>query len=175
METVLRFVSSVTIYPAIGTFVACEKFSRDTSPEAEVVINSVSDQFHAWFFGGAETSKRRTDADSLRFYDLTGACRDDRIIREIGEVSCETILVEVFALMQAQRYTEPGTLLHNGLPNIFYVQDRSTIRRDVVVSRGRAGWNILAFQHNGQGGWSGGSRVFTKEWTAFSLRWFALS
>mgnify|MGYP001566854747 CR=1 FL=1 len=161
--SILELVSTIVVPPTISKFVAKEKFVRDTGRKAKVKISYLGDNFTDWFLKGDGKIEDRIAEQVLRYHTLKQASIDGPIIAELGgEEKSETILTEMFSLMEKQANGEAGVLLTNGYANIFYIKDQNGALRAVGVSWGGDGWLVDASSVEGPGWWSGGGRVFSR-------------
>ena len=161
-ELLLELVGTTKIPATAGRFVVSEKFVRDTSQNAPVKIGFIGSNFSKWFFGKVEEPQEETE---LRYQKLRKSSRDIPIINELGgEEKAETSLTEIYAIMDRQKSGEKGVLLTDGHANIFYARDINGILRavDVFWDDWRGLWHVRADGVGSPDGWSGGSRVFSR-------------
>lgn len=139
-------------------FSAGEHFKENIAPSADVRI--------AWL--GATFVRRFAikieDADGetvLQFHTVLRPSRDHHIIEELDDRH-ETRLVDLWCLLKVQAGGEPGALLTDAVPNIFYVRDSSGVLGAVDAVWGGAGWEIGASPIDGERMWPVGVRVMSR-------------
>lgn len=158
----LEKIGTVTIKAATEKFVAREKFQLNYGKEAKpgVSIAYLGDNFTSWFLEKTEEPKPET---ALDYSKLMRPSLDTPIMEELGEAK-ETMLVEIYALMERQAKGEEGVLLTNGWANIFYVRDANGTLRAVRVDWDSVneGWHVLADPVTYSSRWSVGNQVFSR-------------
>lgn len=139
-------------------FSAGDHFKENIAPSADVRI--------AWL--GATFARRFVikieDADGetvLQFHTVLRPSRDHHIIEELDDRH-ETRLADLWCLLKVQASGEPGTLLTDAVPNIFYVRDSSGVLGAVDAVWGGAGWEIGASPIDGERMWPVGVRVMSR-------------
>lgn len=159
----LERVDTITVAATTKRFVARDKFVLNYGRAAKpgVRIAYIGDNFKEWFF---EKTEEPILEATLDYATLTRSALDREIRDEIGAEREETTLAEIYALMERQANGKEGVLLTNGWANIFYVCDASGTLRAMFVDwdSARAGWFVSASDVTYPGGWSGGSRVFSR-------------
>jgi hypothetical protein len=158
VETLLEIIGTILIPASAGTFIARDKFVKDTSKNAKVKISFVGDNFKKWFGNKVEDAG---DERTLRYAKLLKSSGDGPIIAELGD-KAEVSLQQVFSLMEMQPNGEEGVLLINGWANIFYVKDQNNVLRAVYVLWYDDGWLVNAIDVSIPGAWSDGSQVFSQ-------------
>lgn len=159
----LESLGIVAITAATTSFVAKEKFVRDTSRNAKVKISYLGDNFKAWFLNGDGKTEDPESVQTLRYHKLRQSSVDGPIIAELGgRELAETTLSEMFSLMEKQGKGEDGVLLNNGYANIFYIKDSAGVLRAVYVGWGGGGWGVNARSVEGPGRWNAGCQVFSR-------------
>lgn len=153
-------IGTTIVAPTTTPFIARDRFVVNTKKSAPVKISYVSGDFKNWFLVKKE---QPFGGSIIKYSKLSRLSDDDSIIAELGgEEKTETMLTEVFTLMQAQKNCESGPLLTNGRPNIFYVKDVSGVFCAVHVSW-RDGWDVCAYSVRRPFRWLIGSRVFSRD------------
>ena len=156
MDTMLSFVSTVTISATSAIFVVKDRFVINTKRNAPVKISYLSENFREWFLEKIEESMAET---TLRYTKPLTCSVDDPILAEPGNVQ-ETALAQVYALMERQ-LGESGTLLKNGYANIFYIRDVNGVLRAVSVHSYADGWSVDAYSLDDSHGWYVRRQVFS--------------
>lgn len=152
----LEDVGTVTI-ARTERFIARKKFAVDTT----VKISCLGDNFQELFLGKVEELLGEI---TLRYQKLRKASRDISIINELGgEEKAETVLAEIYALLERQRNGEKGTLLTNGYANIFYVRNVIGVLCAVDVRWRGDGWFVGADSVGSPYGWYEGHQVFSRK------------
>jgi len=151
-----------TIVAATTTlFVARDRFVLNTKKGAPVKISYLGDNFKSWFLRKEE---QPFGGSTLKYGKLSRYSVDGPIIKELGgEAEAETILTEIFSLMEAQKNGEDGALLNNGYANIFYVRDTNGVLRTVRVHWDDVGWDVGARAVAGPLEWCDDSQVFSRD------------
>jgi len=163
-ESILEFVSTVSISPTTGPFVAKERFVVNTKRNAPVKINYLSDDFISRFLLGEGKTEDPIGEQTLRSHKLRQSSVDGPIITELGgEAKAETTLTEVFSPMEKQKNGEDGVLLNNGYANIFYIRDQNGLLCAVGARWVGVGWYVFACSVEAPGRWFGGCRVFSRD------------
>lgn len=156
---ILEFVGSVNI-SLIKKFVARDHFVKDTSAKTRVKISYLGENFEEWFLSKTEES---ITENILSYYKLRKSSVDGSIISELGgEEKAETMLTEMFSLMEMQANGESGALLTNGYANIFYIRDLSGVLRAVRCDWRGDGWGVFACSVVYPLAWGDGHRVFSR-------------
>ncbi|MEK7181120.1 MAG: hypothetical protein AAB738_02170 [Patescibacteria group bacterium] len=152
----LEPVGTITIPATTKKFVAKERFVLGTGSG----ISYFGDDFKKWFLDKVEEPFA---GSTIRAFRLHESLLDGPIIAELGgEAKAETTLAEIDALVARQKNGEGGILLTNGYANIFYVRDAAGVLRAVGVFWRDDGWRVDASSTSDPDGWSGGSRVFSR-------------
>lgn len=151
-------VGTTSIAATTDTFIARDRFVKNTKKNAPVNISYLSDNFSSWFLG--KTEEPFTGL-TLKYGTLSCYSLDTAIIAELGgEEKSETTLTEIFSLMAQQPNGEKGVLLNNGYANIFYIRDAKGVLCTVVVYWGGDGWYVSASALD-VGGWDDDHQVFS--------------
>lgn len=151
--SLLEAIDTVTI-PGTERFVAQEKFVVGKTP---VKIARLDDRFKDWFSTKTEESVGVT---TLCFSKLTRSELDGPIMAELGDAK-ETMLVQVYTLMEREANGEEGVLLTDGWANIFYVRDIKGRVRAVYISWSTDGWGVHAHSVDVGHKWVDRLRVFS--------------
>ncbi len=161
--SILEPVSTVVVPATTSNLVAKEEFVRDTGRKAEVKISYLSDDFTEWFLSDSGKTEDPITEQTLRYHKLRQSSVDGPIIAELGGVEkSETMLSEMFALMEKQGKGEDGVLLNNGYANIFYIKDQNGVLRAVRVDWLGGGWGVSAYSVGNPRGWYDGRQVFSR-------------
>ncbi len=111
----------------LGKFVVKAHFVVDTSRKAKVKISHLGDNLRNWLINTVEDLPL---SGKLEPFVLPESMYDKDIIVKLGGVAkAMTSMGEMFRLMKLQPEgpkSEPGQLLTNGYPNIFYVRQAVT-------------------------------------------------
>jgi hypothetical protein len=135
-QSILDFLSTVTLPATTGKFIAKDKFAVGSNG-----ISFLGDNFNSWFLAGKGKIEDPIVETTLRCHKLRNASLDTPIIAKLGgEAKAETTLTGIFALMERQNNGEE-VLLTNGYANIFYVKDVKGVLRAVHVDRYDVGWD----------------------------------
>lgn len=148
----LEEIGTVIVSATIKPFVAHDKV---VIGNAGIVY--VGEQFKAQFFGKTEEPIAET---TLRVSKLAKSSVDSAILAELGGKT-ETMLAQIFALMERQKNGEEGVLLTNGWANIFYVRDLNGELRAVGIHWCEGGWGVSAGSVTFPSRWDDGHRVFS--------------
>jgi hypothetical protein len=144
--------------PALGRFVASDRFIPDLTPGAPVRIAYLLGGFQRWMMPKVEGS---VPAATLQWYELQRNGSDRSMISELGGAEkVETTLSTVFSLMEAQRAGTTGPLANNGFGNTFYVRDTNGELRAVNIHWCDDGWGVEAVQIVRIAEWPIRDRVF---------------
>lgn len=139
-------------------FPAGKHFKENIAPSADVRIGWLGATFTRRFAVKIEDM----DGDTIiQFHTLLRASRDRPIIEELDDRH-ETRLVDLWCLLKIQANGEPGPLLIDAAPNIFYVRDGSGVLGAVDAVWGGAGWEIGASPADGERTWPAGARVMSR-------------
>jgi hypothetical protein len=158
-NTILEVVTTVDV-PASQGFVANEKFVAHTAGHVRPKITYLWENFSPWYLGKTEPVRA---AHTLRCFDLRHPSVDIPMIMELGgERKCETLLSDMFYLMEKQGDGEEGALLTNCGCNIFYIRDVDDILRAAFVRWDAIGWYVHAFPIGHAYTWETGYRVFSR-------------
>jgi hypothetical protein len=144
--------------PRVRQFVASEYFKETASSNAEIKISWLGATFRQRFLPKVE------DDDSgaiLRTFVLRKPSRDAEIIAELSTHD-ETKLGDLWCLLSLQPNGEPGTLLTNAVPNVFYIRDIDGNLGAVDAVWGGAGWEIGASSVDAPSQWLAGRRVISR-------------
>lgn len=119
-------------------------------------------------FTGRMQGKLGTIAKGAKFaiesLDLVTSATDEQIEKSLGNknVFDETVACGVIIeLVAAQPKGEEGLLLNNGYANLFYTPSCVV---DVYWGAGGRAWLVFVWER-GDGGWRGGTRVFSPQLT----------
>ena len=169
--SILELVSTVKVVATTSKFVAKDKFVVNIECNAPVKISAVWDDFTSWFLSGDGKTENPESVQTLRYHKLCKASVDGPIITELGgEAKAETILSEMFSLMEKQKNGEDGVLLNNGYANIFYIKDNAGVLRAVSVRWRGGGWDVNASSVENPSRWDGGYQVFSRNSVLESLQ-----
>lgn len=139
-------------------FLASEHFRENVASSAGVRIVWLGATFVRRFAIKIEDASGET---ALRFHTLLRPLRDRHIIDDLDD-GHETRLVDLWCLLKVQANGEPGTLLVDAVPNIFYVRDSVGVLGAVDAVWGGAGWEIGASPINDARMWPVGARVMSR-------------
>jgi hypothetical protein len=154
-------VGTTTVAATTTLFVARARFVVNTGKKAPVKISYLGDNFKDWFLGKEE---QLFEGSTLKYGKLSRSSVDGPILKELGgEAEAETTLTELYALMEAQKNGEQGTLLTNGYANIFYIRDVTGTLRAVYAYWGGGGWRVNAGAVARPRAWFGGPQVFSRD------------
>ena len=164
-KKLLKLVGTVSV-PAIESFKAADYFKVDTSAKAPVKIAWLGENFKKHFLGKVENASEAAD---LNVHKLLTAARDlpeddePGIIPELGGRH-ETMLGQLYSLLQKQGKGQAGTLLVNGRANIAYIRDEEGIFWAVNALWGACvdGWHVEACSVEDPNGWNGGNQVVSR-------------
>ena len=160
-ECLLACAGMVFVRETVGGFPPTQLFVVDISVDAEVQIASVSERFLVLYSSKIEFSEY---GRLLCRCDVLVPLTDHKILQELGgdKHACTT-LMDVWSVMRAQARGDPGDLLVDGRPNLFYVPDARGVVRAVRLSwdKERRGWIVAVFPFNAKDllTWEG-ARVF---------------
>ena len=155
VELLLAQLGTVVIPAITVQFVVREKLVIGNSP---VKIGWFGEDLETWFFGKIEEP---TVEITLRYAKLTMASRDGPIMAELGE-NKETILAQIYALMERQPNGEQGVLLTNMWVNAFYIRDVNGTLRAVGVRWASYDWHVFADLLGTPDGLLGVDQVFSR-------------
>ncbi len=155
---ILKILEDVQVSIGEEPFVAKDKFTEEG---ASAGIISMNDVFFECFLSGDGKIESRKDIGILRQSILSEDASTKEIIFAIDSRGNNeiTTLTEIFALLIRQKNGEHGTLLVNGYPNIFFVEDICGLCR-VVYCSWEKGWEINAKDPALSPGWKKGCYVF---------------
>jgi hypothetical protein len=161
VETILEHIGAVDISLATGKFIARKKFVRDTSSGVRVKISGWGDNFEKNFLGKIEEV---SSVVNLCCHRLKKWSRSILIISELGgDDAAETMLAEMYALMEKQGNGESGDLLTNGGANIFFIRDVAGVLWTVYCYWVDVGWRLDANPVVDQSEWYGARPVFSRD------------
>lgn len=164
-DSPLMFVGTVKL-PARCGFVGRQNFICDDRPEAAVKIYLLGDGFKDSFFDKIEENIPEME---LRF-DALSKLTHNPDIRVKNSIHFEVIpLAHVFALLAMQPRGEEGTLLTNGLSNIFRVYGKGGELRTVFCFYQPEGWYVQGISIRIPLAFKTGSLVFYKNPTKIRL------
>ena len=159
-ETILELIGTVTISARNGRFVARDYFIKDTSKKAKMKISYLGDNLKENFLSKVEEAIAKT---TLRYHRLRKDLYDKEILTNLGgKNKAETMLAEMFGLMEMQPNGESGTLLTNGYANIFYIKDVNGVLWAVSCYWDDDGWYVNALSVESPSRWRGGNQVFSR-------------
>lgn len=147
--------TSTSALASSKNFVASKHFWENISPASEVKISWLGANFTRRFVVKIE---RNPAVAALRVYALTRSSRSIGIVEELRAPS-ETRLADVWCLLKLQPNGEPGALLTNATPNLFFVRDATGGLGVVDVLWSGAGWEIGASSLTNDRPWPAGLRV----------------
>lgn len=150
----LEGMGTVTVLATAEPFVTRSKFVVEGTP---INISFLGSNFQKWFAG--KTEEPMAEAQ-IRYANLVKSSVDGPILAELGE-NVETMLAQIWQLLELQPNGEEGVLLTKGWANIFYVRDVARALRAVRVGWFGDGWSVNANSVGRLGGWRGGDRVFS--------------
>jgi hypothetical protein len=151
-QLLLKVIDTVVVPAMSAPFVARDKFVVGDT------IFWLSSNFQGWFFNKVEESVLEK---SLRYSRLLRHSVDGSILAELGDTA-ESMLDQVYSLIECQPNGEEGVLLTNGWANIFYVRDANGELRAVSVRRYDDGWNVDARSVEASFAWFGDSHVLSR-------------
>jgi len=158
----LKFVSRVLVPATTSKFVAKDKFVVNIKRNAPMKINYLSDNFTTWFLDGDGKTEDPITEQIILYHMLRYSSIHYTIITKLGGAEkAETTLFEMFSLMEQQRCGKDGTLLNNGLANLFYIKDSAGVLRAVSVHWRKDGWNVHAYSVENLSRWDDGTLVFS--------------
>jgi len=171
-ESLLDLVGVVNI-PGMAKrkFVPLDKFAVDTRPEAPVKILYVLGAFQGiCLHSPAELTP---GAFSLRYQTLRENSFCEPILAELsckGEI--ETTLAKIYALIELQGKGENGTLLTNGLSNIFFIRHEYGFQEEKSIPICiKLDSNLTNYQLRfASAGWTVGWVVFAPDINSTNLR-----
>ena len=145
-------IGTVDVAATTTPFVARDKFTKTTTPfvardkfaktNAVVKISHLDGDFEKWFLGKIEAPFA---GSTLRYGKLSRNSIDGSIIKELGgEEKAETLLAEMFSLMEKQPNGESGVLCTDGRSHIFYIKDVDGVLRAVNINWPNFGWYVFA-------------------------------
>ena len=149
---------TTSAFAGMPAFSAGEHFKENITPSADVRIAWLGARFVRRFAIKIENAAGET---ALQFYTLLQPSRDRRIIDELDNRH-ETRLADLWCLLKRQAHGEPGVLLVDAVPTIFYVRDVFGELGAVDVVWGGAGWEIGASPAEGERMWPAGVRVMSR-------------
>ncbi len=143
--TALTDPPTTAAVPSQSQFVAREHFQRTTASAASVRITWLGAAFSEHFVP-------KTEADSgaalLRSHTVRRAARDIEIIAELG-TRHETMLGDLWCLLQRQSRGEAGLLRTDTKPNVLYIRSASGLLFTIDALWGGAGWELGASSTEG--------------------------
>lgn len=144
--------------PRAGRFVARDHFREAISSPAAVKITWMGAMFSQRFLNRIEEN---VGPAVLRSFVLRRSSQNAEIVAELN-IHHETKLADVWCLLLRQPNGEPGTLLINAVPNVFYIRDNDSVLRAVDAVWGGAGWEIGASSVDGPHLWLPGTQVIAR-------------
>ena len=170
-KSLLELVSTVIVPATTKTFIAKEKFVRDTSTSAKVKISGLGGNFTTWFLEDEGRVEAPITKTSIHSHRLKRASVDTLIIEEIGgETKAETTLTAIYSMMKKQPRGKKGFLLTDGWANIFYVRDKNGVLRAVSVDWNGDGWHVFGCRTDYTVAWGGGSRTSPRNFVLTSTQ-----
>ncbi len=143
--------------PQVEQFLAREHFKETASSLAKIKISWLGATFRHRFLQKVEDGRGAV----LRTFVLRKSSRDAEIIAELN-IRHETKLSDLWCLLTLQPNGETGTLLTDGVPNIFYIRDSDGVLGAVDAVWGGAGWEIGANSVEGPSQWLTGRQVISR-------------
>ena len=116
------------------TFRVGSRFVKNTNTDAEVPISFLGSNWIDWF---SNTEIPATEACDLEVSELTEGARDELIIAEVGDDVCETSPAVLWLMMKDGHLSKDTWYL-------FYMKDKSGVRRAVCVGWYDGGWRVNA-------------------------------
>lgn len=153
----LEITGTVTVSGA-DRFVAREHFVERLDSGAEVRISWLGADFKKRFLDKIE---EHVDPAQLGVHRLRRAAPDTPIIAAIGERH-ETTLSHVWNALKQQPKGEPGALLTDSTPNVFFVRDARGVLWAVDLVWGGAGWEIGASAVDDRRPWRAGRQIISR-------------
>lgn len=159
IETLLDFISTVTVSARTENFIVRNYFIIDTSKKAKVRISGLGKNFKSNFLDKVENPIGKS---TLHYYRIKKRSRSTPIINELGgEDKSETALSEMFSLMEEQGNGQSGSLLIDGSANIFFICDCAGVLWAVDCSWVDDGWNVDASYLEDGRPWRDDCQVFS--------------
>lgn len=159
-EDLFYNVGVVAVPPVSGSIVLSKSFIW----EMGISIHHIEDfSVGEWFLDGREVELREERA--LKYVSLSSYSSDEQVLAALGgERQVETAFIEVLALLILQPSGEKGTLLTNGLANLFYIRDKDDVLRALrILWFGYYnGWSIRARSTRGLIKCRTGNQVFSR-------------
>lgn len=149
---------TTSAFGGVKKFPAATHFKENVAPSADVRIAWLGATFMRRFAIKIEDASGET---TIQFHTLLRLSPDRHIIDELDDRH-ETRLIDLWCLLKLQAHGEPGTLLIDAVPNIFYVRDSSGVLGAVDAVWGGAGWEIGASPVDGERMWPPGARVMSR-------------
>jgi len=149
---------TTSAFAGVRKFLAGEHFKENITPSADVRIAWLGATFMRRFVTKIEDAGSET---TIQFHTLLRLSRDRHIIDGLDDRH-ETRLIDLWCLLRMQAHGEPGALLIDAVPNIFYVRDSSGVLSAVDAVWGGAGWEIGASPVDGERMWPVGARVMSR-------------
>ncbi|MES2600351.1 MAG: hypothetical protein V4602_06015 [Pseudomonadota bacterium] len=149
---------TTSAFAGVKKFLAGEYFKENIAPSADVRIAWLGATFMRHFAIKIEDASSET---TIQFHTLLRLSRDRHIIDDLDDRH-ETRLIDLWCLLRMQAHGEPGTLLIDAAPNVFYVRDSSGVLSAVDAVWGGAGWEIGASPVDGERMWPVGARVMSR-------------
>lgn len=151
--------ATTSAIPRIDRFIAAEHFREALSPSVVVKIAWLGAMFRQRFLNKVEDD--RGGGALLRRFALRRSSQSAGIVAELT-IHHETRLADVWCLLSRQPNGEPGVLLTDAIPNIFYIRDADDALRAVDAVWSGAGWEIGASAVDGSYLWPPGSLVIAR-------------
>lgn len=158
----LDIVGTATVAATYEKFVTRDKFVVDDSGYAKVKISYLSELFIDWFI---DKTEEPIQGSNIIAHDISRASFDPLIISELGgEAKAETLLTELFWLIERQGHGEKGLLCTtNTKANVFYVRDiKGVLRAASCRWVCDTSWQLHACSVVRKCEWSVGHRVFSR-------------
>ncbi|MFA6295601.1 MAG: hypothetical protein WC666_04270 [Candidatus Paceibacterota bacterium] len=152
------------IIPAISyKFVVKDNFVCNPDPNADIKIGRLGEGFVKRFLSDSGKIEDPIGEQTLEYFDLQRSMTSNSILKEFGgREKLEMTLFGVFALITNQGKGEPGVLISNGCPNIFFVRDQANELCVVGVNLSSKGWEVGALALNDSDTHDAGCRVFSR-------------
>lgn len=131
--------------------------TKEYFKEGKNDIKWVGNNFTNWFYGTSFTPIKNP---KLVFKKLETSMNDAQIIEKW---SPEPVTLDVLAY--ALKNPAKTNLLKNGYANIFYIKDKDSVLRAVLVGWRAVGggWDVAAGEVSDPGAWDGGGQVFSRK------------
>jgi hypothetical protein len=150
--------ATTSALPGAGSFVAQEHFNEGVASQARVKIAWLGAMFRRRFLSMVEANDWGA---TLRRFVVRRAARDAEIIAALT-IHHETKLVDLWCLLSRQPNGEPGPLLTNAVPNVFYIRDTGGDLGAVDAVWGGTGWEIGASAVDTDSRWRAGRQVLAR-------------